>query len=87
MATSTGMRLGQLPRIALVVLFALAVSACGTRLIYDRMDTLLYFQLASEVTLDDGQAGALRASLRELHAWAPRRGTAGLRRIPRDAGR
>jgi hypothetical protein len=33
------------------------------------MDTLLYFQLASEVTLDDEQAGALRASLRELHAW------------------
>lgn len=69
MATSTGMSLGQLPRIALVVLFALALSACGTRLIYDRMDTLLYFQLASEVTLDDEQAGALRASLRELHAW------------------
>lgn len=69
MATSTGMRLGELPRIALVVLFALALSACGTRLIYDRMDTLLYFQLASEVTLDDEQAGALRASLRELHAW------------------
>jgi hypothetical protein len=69
MATSTGMRLGKLPRIALVVLFALATSACGTRLIYDRMDTLLYFQLASEVTLDDEQAGALRASLRELHAW------------------
>lgn len=69
MTTSTGMRLGKLPRIALVVLFALATSACGTRLIYDRMDTLLYFQLASEVTLDDEQAGALRASLRELHAW------------------
>ena len=69
MATSTGMSLGQLQRIALVVLFALALSACGTRLIYDRMDTLLYFQLASEVTLDDEQAGALRASLRELHAW------------------
>jgi hypothetical protein len=69
MATPTGMKLARLPRIALVVLFALALSACGTRLLYERIDTLLYFQLASQVTLDDGQARALRASLRELHAW------------------
>ena len=69
MATNTGMRLARLPRIALVVLLALGVCACGTRLLYERIDTLLYFQLASQVTLDDGQARALRASLRELHAW------------------
>jgi len=63
------MRLGRLPRIALVVLLALVVSACGTRLLYERIDTLLYFHLSSQVTLDDGQARALRASLRDLHAW------------------
>ncbi|MBP9034909.1 MAG: hypothetical protein KBG29_13490 [Pseudomonadales bacterium] len=59
----------RLPRIALVVLMALAVSACGTRVLYDRLDTLLYFHLASQVTLDDEQAAALRASLRDLHDW------------------
>jgi len=53
----------------LVVMFALAVSACGTRLLYDRIDTLLYFHLASQVALDDEQARALRASLHDLHRW------------------
>lgn len=63
------MRLARLPRLALLVLVTLALSACGTRLIYDRIDSLLYFHLSSQVTLDDGQARALRASLRDLHSW------------------
>ena len=63
------MRLARLPRLALLVLVTLALSACGTRLVYDRIDSLLYFHLSSQVTLDDGQARALRASLRDLHSW------------------
>ena len=63
------MRLARLPKFALLVLVTLDVSACGTRVIYDRMDSLLYFHLSSQVSLDDGQARALRASLRDLHSW------------------
>ena len=63
------MRLARLPKFALLMLVTLAVSACGTRVIYDRMDSLLYFHLSSQVSLDDGQARALRASLRDLHSW------------------
>jgi hypothetical protein len=69
MATRTSTRLRRLPGIALALLLTLAVSACGTRLLYERIDTLLYFQLSSQVTLDDEQARALRVSLRDLHAW------------------
>jgi hypothetical protein len=53
--------------VAAVALLALA--ACGTQLLYNRLDWLTHYYLASQVSLDVSQSSVLRTNLREFLVW------------------
>jgi hypothetical protein len=52
----------------LCVVLSLA-AACTTGFVYNRLETITYWYFRNQVSLDDGQATALRESLREFYAW------------------
>ena len=53
----------------LVVGAVLLLSACGTRFVYNRLDWLSSYYVASQVTLDDAQSRALRSNVDDFFAW------------------
>jgi hypothetical protein len=53
--------------LALAVLVGLA--GCGTQLLYNRLDTVMYFYVSTQVSLQDSQSAGLRSALRGLLDW------------------
>jgi hypothetical protein len=77
-------------RIALLALVTLLLAGCGTRFLYNRMDTLLYLYVANQVSLHSEQRDGLRSALRDFLDWhrqseLPRYANF-LRELARDAG-
>ncbi|HTU67968.1 MAG TPA: DUF6279 family lipoprotein [Steroidobacteraceae bacterium] len=59
---------------------ALALTGCGTRFVYNRLDFLTHYYLANQVTLDDSQSRALQSDVDDFFAWHRRS------ELPRYAG-
>jgi hypothetical protein len=53
----------------LIVCATLLLSSCGTRFVYNRLDWLSSYYVASQVTLDDAQSRALRTNVDDFFAW------------------
>jgi uncharacterized protein DUF6279 len=47
----------------------LLLAGCGTQFIYNRLDWLLHYYLAGQVSLDGAQSRELRANLRTFMSW------------------
>ncbi|MFO1426631.1 MAG: DUF6279 family lipoprotein [Steroidobacteraceae bacterium] len=58
----------------------LLLAGCGTQFLYNRLDTLLYLYVSTQVSLHDAQAVGLRRELREFLHWHRRA------ELPRYAG-
>ncbi len=56
-------------RAALLAIVVLTLTACGTQLIYNRLDTLLYLYVSSQVSLQKPQSQQLKASLGQFLDW------------------
>lgn len=54
---------------ALLCLVLLGLAGCGTQLLYNRLDTLLYFYISSQVSLQDPQAKDLKRQLQDFLDW------------------
>lgn len=51
------------------MLFVLLLGACSSGFVYNRLDSVGYWYLRSQVTLDEHQLQSLREALREFLAW------------------
>lgn len=66
---SSATRWATRPVVLLVVCVCWLLTACGTRFVYNRLDWLSSYYVASQVTLDDAQSRALRANVDDFFAW------------------
>ena len=56
-------------RLVLLLCGALALVGCSSQFVYNRLDTVAYLYLKTQVSLQDLQSWQLRGSLRDFLAW------------------
>lgn len=66
---STHCKPRHLQRLAALVCGALVLAGCSSQFVYNRLDTVAYLYLKTQVSLEDLQSSQLRGSLREFLVW------------------
>lgn len=66
---STDCKPRRLHRLAALVCGALLLAGCSSQFVYNRLDTVAYLYLKTQVSLEDLQSSQLRGSLREFLTW------------------
>lgn len=64
-----GARPGRAARVAWLVLACVALAGCGAQFLYNRLDTVAWLYVKTQVSLEDLQSRQLRDSLRTFLAW------------------
>jgi len=76
--------------LVLLAVLTLLLAGCGTRFLYNRMDTLLYLYVSNQVSLHSEQRNGLRSALRDFLDWHRQselpRYASFLRTLAQDAG-